>query len=72
MKFILVCLSLVIFSFPSAAQKTPAKKTPAQKKSPEQVLATANGQKFTVQDLPPELGEAYTNLSKNAAAMRRA
>lgn len=75
MKFILACLSLIIFSFPAAAQKTPARKTPAQKtpvqKAPE-VLATANGQNFTVRDLPPEIATAYTNLAKNSVEMRRA
>ena len=60
MKFILASLCLVIFSLAATAQ------------TPEQVLATANGQKFTVRDLPPEIGQAYLNLSKNAAAMRTA
>ncbi len=39
---------------------------------PEQVLATANGQKFTVADLPPAVAEAYTNLSKTVADTRKA
>ncbi len=60
MKFIFVCFYLVIFSFALFAQM------------PEQVLATANGQKFTVNDLPPEVGQAYVNLSKNVAETRKA
>ncbi len=60
MKFILACLCLVVFSFSSAAQ------------TPEQVLAIAAGQKFTVRDLPAEVAQAYVNLSKNIAATRKA
>lgn len=59
MKFILACLSIVIFSFLSAAQ------------TPEQVLAIAAGQKFTVRDLPPEISQAYVDLPKNIVAMRK-
>lgn len=60
MKFIAVCFCLIIFSLSCAAQ------------TPEQVLATANGQKFTVKDLPSEIGQAYANLSKNVAETRKA
>lgn len=60
MKFIAVCFCLIIFSLSYAAQ------------TPDQVLATANGQKFTVKDLPSEIGQAYANLSKNGVAMRKA
>ncbi len=60
MKFISVCFCLIIFSLSHSAQM------------PDQVLATANGQKFTVKDLPSEIGAAYANLSKNAAEMRKA
>jgi protein-disulfide isomerase len=59
MKFILACFCLIIFSFAVIAQ------------TPEQVLATANGQKFTVKDLPADVGEAYANLSKAVAEMRK-
>ena len=38
---------------------------------PEQVLATANGQKFTVADLPPAVAADYTNLSKTVADTRK-
>jgi protein-disulfide isomerase/flagellar motor switch/type III secretory pathway protein FliN len=60
MKFIAVCFCLIVFSLSFLAQ------------TPDQILATANGQKFTVKDLPPEVGEAYTNLSKNVAETRKA
>ncbi len=60
MKFIAVFFCLIIFSLSYRAQ------------TPDQVLATANGQKFTVKDLPSEIGTAYTNLSKNGVAMRKA
>src|SRR5215217_154647 len=59
MKFILACFCLIIFSFSLPAQ------------TPEQVLATAGGQKFTVQDLPPEISAAYLNLSKTVADVRQ-
>lgn len=60
MKFVLAYFCLIIFPFALFAQM------------PEQVLATANGQKFTVTDLPPEIGQAYVNLSKNVAETRKA
>src|SRR5215204_2026102 len=60
MKFILACFCLIIFSGAIPAQM------------PEQVLATANGQQFTVKDLPAEVGGAYVNLSKSVAEMRKA
>lgn len=60
MKFIAVCFCLIVFSLSFRAQ------------TPDQILATANGQKFTVKDLPPEVGAAYTNLSKNVAETRKA
>lgn len=59
MKFFLICFSILVFSFALAAQ------------TPEQVLATANGQKFTVADLPPQIGEAYKNLSKTVVETRK-
>jgi protein-disulfide isomerase len=59
MKFILAWFCLIIFSLSLLAQ------------TPEQVLATANGQKFTVRDLPPEVGEEYLNLSKTVAETRK-
>ena len=60
MKTVSIFLCFIIFSFSLFAQ------------TPEQVLATANGQKFTVQDLPPEIGGAYANLSKTVAETRKA
>ena len=39
---------------------------------PEQILATANAQKFTVADLPADVSAAYLNLSKNIAEVRQA
>jgi protein-disulfide isomerase len=59
MKILLTCFCLIIFSFTISAQ------------TPDQVLATANGQKFTVKDLPAEVGAAYLNLSKAVAEMRK-
>jgi protein-disulfide isomerase len=59
MKIIAACFCLIIFSFALFAQM------------PEQVLATANGQKFTVADLSPEVAESYTNLSKTVADTRK-
>lgn len=38
---------------------------------PQQILATVNGQNISVTDLPPELGEKYTNLSKTVAETRQ-
>ena len=60
MKFFLACFCLIVFSLFAAGQ------------APEQILATANGQKFTVADLPPNVAEAYVNLSKKVAEMRSA
>ena len=60
MKLIAACFCLVIFSIVAAAQ------------TPEQVLATAGSQKFTVADLPPAVAEAYTGLSKKIAETRKA
>ena len=60
MKFIAVFFCLIIFSLAHHAQ------------TPDQILATANGQKFTVKDLPSEVGAAYANLSKNVAETRKA
>ncbi len=60
MKIIATCFCLIIFSFAVFAQM------------PDQVLATANAQKFTVADLSPEVGTAYTNLSKTVADTRKA
>lgn len=61
MKFVLACLCLIIFSLcPAAAQTS------------EQVLATANGQKFTVTDLPQAVGEVYLGLSKKVVETRKA
>jgi protein-disulfide isomerase len=39
--------------------------------SSEQVLAVANGQKFTVQDLPPKVRESYLTLPKTIADARQ-
>ena len=60
MKFILTCFCLIIFSALLCAQ------------TPEQALATANGQKFTVKELPPPIAKAFTDLSKTVAEMRKA
>jgi protein-disulfide isomerase len=51
---------LIVFSFSLFAQ------------TPEQVLATANGRQFTVKELPPDVSEAYVNLSKKVAETRAA
>jgi protein-disulfide isomerase len=59
MKTFSIFFCLIIFSLPLFAQM------------PEQVLATANGQKFTVNDLPPEIAEAYSKLSTKVAEMRK-
>ena len=61
MKFNLACFCLIIFSLCQAAAQTP-----------EQILATANGQKFTVADLPPNIAEAYLGLSKKIVETRKA
>src|SRR4051812_20942709 len=60
MKFIAVCFCLIVFSLSFLAQ------------TPDQILATTNGLKFTVKDLPLEVGQAYANLSKNVAEVRKA
>lgn len=52
MKFITVIFCLIIFSFSLFAQ------------SADEVLATANGQKFTAKVFPANVAEAYTNLPK--------
>lgn len=59
MKIIATCFCFIIFSFSVFAQM------------PDQVLATSNGQKFTVKDLPAEIAGAYTNLSKTVADTRK-
>ena len=60
MKFIAIFFYLILSSFTLFAQM------------PEQVLATANAQKFTVADLPADVSAAYVNLSKNVAEVRQA
>jgi protein-disulfide isomerase len=50
---------LVLLSFSVFAQKI------------DEVLATANSQNFTTKDLAPELREAFVNLSKTMAEMRK-
>jgi protein-disulfide isomerase len=60
MKTALAFFCLILFSFSIHAQTT------------EQVLATAGAQKFTVKDLPAEIGEAYTNLPKIIVEARKA
>lgn len=60
MKIISIFFCLIIFSFTLFAQ------------TPDQILATANAQKFTVKDLPPNIAEAYGNLSKAVADARKA
>ena len=59
MKFIATCLLISVCAFSIAAQTKP------------QILATANGQNFTVADLPPEVREAFLNLSKNSLEARK-
>ncbi|MDQ3372816.1 MAG: hypothetical protein M3521_02880, partial [Acidobacteriota bacterium] len=51
---------LVLLSFSVFAQKI------------DEVLATANSQNFTTKDLAPELREAFVNLPKTMAEMRKA
>ncbi len=60
MKFITTFFFLLIFTFTLFAQKT------------DEVLATANGQKFTTKDLAPEAREAFENLPKTVSEMRKA
>lgn len=50
----------MIFTFTSFAQK------------PDEILATANGQKFTSKDLAPEASQAFENLPKTIAETRKA
>ncbi|CAN5269984.1 hypothetical protein BH20ACI1_BH20ACI1_20930 [soil metagenome] len=59
MRFITAFFCLLIFAFASFAQKT------------DEVLATANNQKFTVKDLSPEAGEVFTNLPKTVGELRK-
>ncbi|CAN5271803.1 hypothetical protein BH10ACI1_BH10ACI1_05600 [soil metagenome] len=59
MKFITTCFLIIIFVFSIAAQTSP------------QILAKANGQNFTVADLPQELREAFVNLPKASADVRK-
>lgn len=59
MKFIAAFFCLIIFTFSLFAQTS------------NQILATANGQNFTVQDLPPKVAEAFINLSKTVAETRK-
>ncbi len=59
MKFIATCFFTIIFAFAIAAQTA------------TQILAKANGQNFTVADLPAEVREAYLKLSKNSLDARR-
>lgn len=59
MKIILACCCLIIFTFALFAQ------------TPDQVLANANGQKFAVKDLPSDVAETFTNLSKTVADTRQ-
>ncbi|MGI8849499.1 MAG: hypothetical protein ACR2HT_04965, partial [Pyrinomonadaceae bacterium] len=51
---------LVLLSFSVFAQKA------------DEVLATANNQNFTARELAPELREAFLNLPKAMAEMRKA
>ena len=59
MKFIATCFLLSIFAFTIAAQTS------------VQILAKANGQSFTVADLPPQVREAFVNLAKNSIETRK-
>ena len=59
MKFIAVAFCLIIFSFALFGQTS------------EQVLAIADGQKFAVKDLPPNVREQYEKLSAIVAARRK-
>ena len=60
MKIVSIFFCLIFFSFSLPAQ------------TPEQILATANGQKFTVADLPPAVGENFLGLSKKVVETRKA
>lgn len=59
MKFIATFFCLIIFAFSIAAQTS------------TQILAKANGQNFTIADLPTEVREAFVNLSKSSAETRK-
>ncbi len=60
MKFIATIFCLLIFTFTLFAQKA------------DEVLATANGQKFTSKDLATEAREAFENLPKTLGEIRQA
>ncbi len=60
MKIIAIFFCLLILTFSLFAQKA------------DEVLATANGQKFTSKDLAPEVREAFENLPKTVDEIRRA
>lgn len=59
MRFITICFCLIIFTFSIAAQTS------------VQILAKANGQNFTAANLPPQVREAFVNLSKNSIETRK-
>ena len=59
MKFIATFFCLLIFTFALFAQKA------------DEVLATANGQKFTSKDLAPEVREAVEKLPKTIGDIRQ-
>ena len=59
MRFITAIFCLLIFSFTSFAQKS------------DEVLATANGQKFTARDLSPEAAEVFNNLPVSLGEFRK-
>lgn len=58
MKFITLFCCLLIFTFTSFAQKS------------GEILATANGQKFTAKDLSPEASEVFESLPKTIGELR--
>ncbi len=60
MKLITTLFCLLIFTFALFAQK------------PDEILATANGQKFTSKDLTPIASGAFENLPKTIAETRKA
>ena len=59
MKFIITCLFTIIFALSVSAQTA------------TQILAKANGQNFTVADLPADLRDAYLKMNKNSLDARR-
>ena len=59
MKFIITCLFTIIFALSGSAQTA------------TQILAKANGQNFTVADLPADLRDAYLKMNKNSLDARR-